>query len=152
MHLIRRGDPQLAVRSSEGLTTAELYGELDLVLVQRVRHELDVLAREATALTVDLRHITFCDASGLGLLVRCAQRVQSRAAPWRLVCDHPMTLRLIRLAALDEVLRPTPPGPHDPLGPPAPPNGSATPAVPASPPVPAGPPPQRAGLPGRLSV
>lgn len=33
MHLIRRREPHLAVRSSEGLTTVELYGELDLVLV-----------------------------------------------------------------------------------------------------------------------
>ncbi|MFD0367452.1 STAS domain-containing protein [Streptomyces sp. NPDC059071] len=121
MHLIRRGDPHLAVRSSEGLTTVELYGELDLVLVQRVRPELDVLAREAPALTVDLRHVTFCDASGLGLLVRCAQRVQDRGAAWRLVCDQPMILRLVRLAALDDVLRPSPPAPPpDDEGPPAP--------------------------------
>ncbi|MFI8519913.1 STAS domain-containing protein [Streptomyces sp. NPDC085481] len=114
MHLIRRREPHLAVRSSQGLTTVELYGELDLVLVQRVRPELDVLAREATALTVDLSHVTFCDASGLGLLVRCAQRVRERGATWRLVCDQPMTLRLVRLAGLDDVLLPTPPGPPAP--------------------------------------
>ncbi|MEV5971334.1 STAS domain-containing protein [Streptomyces sp. NPDC051921] len=131
MHLIRRGDPHLAVRTSERLTTVELHGELDLVLVQRVRPELDVLAREAPALTVDLRHVTFCDASGLGLLVRCAQRVQARGAEWRLVCDQPMVLRLVRLAALDEILRPSPP---------APPPGSA------------GPPAPRTGRPGRLPV
>ncbi|MFI9001014.1 STAS domain-containing protein [Streptomyces sp. NPDC053541] len=109
MHLIRLGEADLAVRSSEGLTTVELYGELDLVLVQRVRPELDVLAREAPALTVDLRHVTFCDASGLGLLVRCAQRVRERGAEWGLVCDRPVFLRLIRLAGLDEVLCPSPP-------------------------------------------
>lgn len=119
MHLIRRGDPNLAVRCGEGLITAELRGELDLVLVQRVRPELDALAREADALTLDLRLLTFCDASGLGLLVRCAQRVRSRGAAWHLLCDQPMLLRLIRLAALDDVLRPsgpvadTPPAPRD---------------------------------------
>ncbi|MET9954321.1 STAS domain-containing protein [Streptomyces sp. NPDC006339] len=134
MHLIRRGDPHLAVRSSEDLTTVELYGELDLVLVQRVRPELDVLAREAAALAVDLRHVTFCDASGLGLLVRCAQRVQGRGAVWRLVCDQPMILRLVRLAGLDDVLRPSPPAPPGPS------------------PGDDGPPGQRAGLPGRLPV
>ncbi|MCX2185744.1 STAS domain-containing protein [Streptomyces sp. SKN60] len=127
MHLIRTGEADLAVRSSEGLTTAELYGELDLVLVQRIRPELDVLAREASALTVDLRHVTFCDASGLGLLVRCAQRVRERGAAWRLVCDQPMILRLVRLAGLDDVLCPSPPT--------APPPG-----------------PQAAAQPGRLRV
>ncbi|MFI8823688.1 STAS domain-containing protein [Streptomyces sp. NPDC053431] len=131
MHLIRRGDPHLAVRSSEHLTTVELFGELDLVLVQRVRPELDVLAREAPALTVDLRHVTFCDASGLGLLVRCAQRVRDRGVEWRLVCDQPMILRLVRFAGLDDVLRPSPPAP--------PPGGG-------------GPPAPRSGRPGRLPV
>lgn len=132
MHLIRRREPHLAVRSSGGLTTVELYGELDLVLVQRVRPELDDLTREAAALTVDLRHLAFCDASGLGLLVRCAQRVRERGAAWRLVCDQPMILRLIRLSALDDVLRPEPSG-----GAPA---GSTLPPAP------------RSGRPGRLRV
>ncbi|MEU8761440.1 STAS domain-containing protein [Streptomyces sp. NPDC048659] len=132
MHLIRRREPHLAVRSSGGLTTVELYGELDLVLVQRVRPELDALVREAGALTVDLRHLTFCDASGLGLLVRCAQRVRQRGARWRLVCEQPMILRLIRLAALDETLCPEPGSP-----------------APATIPGPAAP---RSGHPGRLPV
>ncbi|MEU8544100.1 STAS domain-containing protein [Streptomyces sp. NPDC048717] len=118
MHLIRRGDPNLAVRSYEGLTTVVLSGELDLVLVQRVRPELDVSAREAAALTVDVRRLTFCDASGLGLLVRCARRVRSRRAAWTLLCDQPELLRLIRLAALDEVLRPS--GQRGAGGPPLP--------------------------------
>ncbi|MGW4163782.1 STAS domain-containing protein [Streptomyces sp. NPDC004788] len=133
MHLIRRGDPNLAVRSSEGRTTVELYGELDLVLVQRVRPELDVLTREAPALTVDLRHLTFCDASGLGLLVRCAQRVRARGAAWHLICDQPTILRLIRLTALDDVLAPAPP-------PPPPPASCARPPGP------------RTGVPRRLRV
>lgn len=137
MHLIRRREPHLAVRSSEGLTTVELYGELDLVLVQRVRPELDDLTREAAAFTVDLRPLGFCDASGLGLLVRCAQRVQGRGAAWRLVCDQPTILRLIRLAALDDLLRP---------GPAAPEPGGGAPSGAARPPAP------RLGRLGRLRV
>ncbi|MFC8509741.1 STAS domain-containing protein [Streptomyces sp. NPDC057411] len=140
MHLIRRREPDIAVRAGEGLTTVELYGELDLVLVQRVRPELDVLTREALALTVDLRHLGFCDASGLGLLVRCAQRVRERGAAWRLVCEQPTLLRLIRLAALDDVLRPEPSVP--------PQNGPE----PGGPTGPAGPPPPRTERPGRLPV
>ncbi|MEV7278890.1 STAS domain-containing protein [Streptomyces sp. NPDC093111] len=137
MHLIRRREPHLAVRSSEGLTTVELYGELDLVLVQRVRPELDDLTREAAAFTVDLRSLAFCDASGLGLLVRCAQRVRGRGAAWRLVCDQPMILRLIRLAGLDDVLRPEPSAPEP---------GDGAPTGAARPPAP------RVGRPGRLRV
>ncbi|WP_079197123.1 STAS domain-containing protein [Streptomyces sp. CB02261] len=113
MQLIPRHDPYLVVRSSGGLTLAALRGELDLVLVRHLRPELDGLVRESGALTVDIRSLTFCDATGLGLLAHCAGRIRERGARWRLVCDQPRILRLIRLAALDDVLHPEPALPDD---------------------------------------
>ncbi|MER5203361.1 STAS domain-containing protein [Streptomyces sp. NPDC002825] len=112
MQLIPRHDPYLVVRSQGGLTVAALRGELDLVLVRHLRPELDTLVRESEALTVDIRRLTFCDATGLGLLAHCAGRMHRRGARWRLVCDQPWILRLIRLTALDDVLRPEA-GPKD---------------------------------------
>ncbi|MFE0702275.1 STAS domain-containing protein [Streptomyces sp. NPDC058872] len=113
MQLIPRHDPSLVVRSTSGVTVATLRGELDLVLVRDLRPELDALARESDALTVDIRGLTFCDASGLGLLAHCAGRMRRRSAHWRLVCDQPWILRLIRLTELGELLRPEA-GPPDP--------------------------------------
>lgn len=89
-----------------GVTIAALRGELDLVLVRHLRPELDALVRESDALTVDIRRLTFCDATGLGLLAHCARCTRQRGARWRLVCDQPWILRLIRLTELDDVLRP----------------------------------------------
>ncbi|MEU9292587.1 STAS domain-containing protein [Streptomyces sp. NPDC048266] len=113
MQLIPRHDPYLVVRSTGGLTVAALRGELDLVLVRHLRPELDALVRESGALTVDIRSLTFCDATGLGLLAHCAGRTRERGARWRLVCDQPRILRLIRLTALDDVLHPEPALPDD---------------------------------------
>ncbi|MFC9590211.1 STAS domain-containing protein [Streptomyces sp. NPDC056944] len=124
MQLIPRHDPSLVVRSDGGVTVAALRGELDLVLVRHLRPELDALARESDALTVDIRRLTFCDATGLGLLAHCAGRVHRRGARWRLVCDQPWILRLIRLTALGDLLRPEP-GPPDAPGQPDP--GAAVP-------------------------
>ncbi|MEU0399587.1 STAS domain-containing protein [Streptomyces sp. NPDC006197] len=112
MQLIPRHDPYLVVRSTGGLTVAALRGELDLVLVRHLRPELDALVRESDALTVDIRRLSFCDATGLGLLAHCAGRMHRRGAPWRLLCDQPWILRLIRLTALTDVLHPEP-GPPD---------------------------------------
>ncbi|WP_426362671.1 STAS domain-containing protein [Streptomyces sp. E-08] len=114
MQLIPRHDPYLVVRSADGVTVAALRGELDLVLVRHLRPELDALARESDALTVDIRRLTFCDATGLGLLAHCAGRVHRRGARWRLVCDQPWILRLIRLTALGDLLRPEPGSPDAP--------------------------------------
>ncbi|MFB7357156.1 STAS domain-containing protein [Streptomyces gardneri] len=113
MQLIPRHDPHLVVHSTGGPTVAALHGELDLVLVRHLRPELDALVRESEALTVDIRGLTFCDATGLGLLAHCAGRVQARGARWRLICDQPWILRLIRLTALGELLRPEAAGPGD---------------------------------------
>ncbi|MFD3995176.1 STAS domain-containing protein [Streptomyces sp. NPDC058548] len=106
MQLIPRHDPYMVVRSTGGDTVAALRGELDLVLVRHLRPELDALVRESDALTVDIRRLTFCDATGLGLLAHCAGRTRQRGARWRLVCDQPWILRLIRLTDLDDVLCP----------------------------------------------
>ncbi|MFC9701067.1 STAS domain-containing protein [Streptomyces sp. NPDC056943] len=113
MQLIPRHDPHLVVRSAGGTTVAVLHGELDLVLVRHLRPELDALVRESDALTLDIRRLGFCDATGLGLLAHCAGRVQARGARWRLICDQPWILRLIRLTALGELLRPEAPAPGD---------------------------------------
>ncbi|MGA5068612.1 STAS domain-containing protein [Streptomyces exfoliatus] len=114
MQLIPRHDPHLVVRSTGGLTVAALRGELDLVLVRHLRPELDALVRECDALTVDIRRLTFCDATGLGLLAHCAGRTRGRGAHWRLVCDQPWILRLIRLTALGDLLCPEPGLPDQP--------------------------------------
>ncbi|MBB4981821.1 MULTISPECIES: STAS domain-containing protein [Streptomyces] len=129
MQLIPRHDPYLVVRSTGGVTVAALRGELDLVLVRHLRPELDALVRESDALTVDIRRLTFCDATGLGLLAHCAGRMHRRGARWRLHCDQPWILRLIRLTALGDVLRPEP-GPADLLDPPDP-LGQQAPSGPA---------------------
>ncbi|MEU2117762.1 STAS domain-containing protein [Streptomyces sp. NPDC016459] len=114
MQLIPRHDPYLVVRSAGGRTVAALRGELDLVLVRHLRPELDALVRASDALTVDIRRLTFCDATGLGLLAHCAGRTGERGAQWRLVCDQPKILRLIRLTALGDLLRPEPGRPDEP--------------------------------------
>ncbi|MFD3533824.1 STAS domain-containing protein [Streptomyces sp. NPDC058664] len=119
MQLIPRHDPYLVVRSTGGATVAALRGELDLVLVRHLRPELDALVRESEDLTLDIRRLTFCDATGLGLLAHCAGRTRQRGARWRLLCDQPRILRLIRLAELGDLLCPEAVPPDGLLPPPA---------------------------------
>ncbi|MEU2234660.1 STAS domain-containing protein [Streptomyces vietnamensis] len=139
MQLIPRHDPYLVVRSTGGHAVVALRGELDLVLVRHLRPELDALVRESDALTVDIRGLTFCDATGLGLLAHCAGCMRRRGARWRLVCDQPRILRLIRLAALGDLLGPET-GPSDLLDLPDAPSGRPDPpAQPAAVPLPAEP-------------
>ncbi|MFI1102384.1 STAS domain-containing protein [Streptomyces melanogenes] len=101
--------PSLRVRKRAGVTVAELHGEIDIQAVQALRPRLDTLTGDGVgALAVDLRPIRFLDCSGLALLVRAHRRVTERGGSWGLVCDHPLTLRILRITALTTVLGPAP--------------------------------------------
>lgn len=101
--------PLLRVSTRAGVTIAELHGEIDIQAVQALRPRLDTLTGDGVgALAVDLRPIRFLDCSGLALLVRAHRRVTERGGSWALVCDHPLTLRILRITALAPVLGPAP--------------------------------------------
>lgn len=101
--------PFLRVHTRAGVTVAELHGEIDIQAVQALRPRLDTLTGDGVgALVVDLRPIRFLDCSGLNLLVRAHRRVTERGGSWGLVCDHPLTLRILRITALTAVLGPAP--------------------------------------------
>ncbi|MFK8910752.1 STAS domain-containing protein [Streptomyces sp. YS-3] len=101
--------PLLRVRTQAGVTVAELHGEIDIQAVQSLRPCLDTLTGDGVgALALDLRGVRFLDCSGLALLVRAHRRVTERGGSWALVCDHPLTLRILRITALAPVLGPAP--------------------------------------------
>ncbi|GAA0584194.1 STAS domain-containing protein [Streptomyces crystallinus] len=104
-----RERPLLRVHTRPGVTVAELHGEIDIQAVQALRPRLDTLTGDGVgALAVDLRPVRFLDCSGLALLVRAHRRVTERGGSWALVCDHPLTLRILRITALTAVLGPAP--------------------------------------------
>lgn len=101
--------PRLRVHKRAGVTVAELHGEIDIQAVQALRPRLDILTGDGVGvLAVDLRPIRFLDCSGLALLVRAHRRVVERGGSWALVCDHPLTLRILRITALTNALGPAP--------------------------------------------
>ncbi|MCX3061627.1 STAS domain-containing protein [Streptomyces beihaiensis] len=92
-----------------GFTVVELAGEIDIAATLALRPRLIRLATgPSPALAVDLRHATFLDAAGLGLLVALRSRVRENGGRWCLICDHPVHLRVIRATRLTETLRPSP--------------------------------------------
>ncbi|MEU5434306.1 STAS domain-containing protein [Streptomyces sp. NPDC020719] len=105
----RIGQPLMRVRTVSGVTVAELRGEIDIHAVQSLQPRLDVLtARDEPALALDLCRIDFLDCSGLALLVRSRRRAAERGGSWALACDHPLTLRILRITSLLSALGPAP--------------------------------------------
>ncbi|QFR01857.1 anti-sigma factor antagonist [Streptomyces phaeolivaceus] len=99
----------LRVRADRGRTVLELHGEIDIAAAVEIIPHLDAeTGRHGARIVIDLRHVEFFDCSGLRLLYRARQRVLDRDGELRLVCTHPLTLRVLKVTGLARLLPPAP--------------------------------------------
>ena len=93
--------PGVPVRIADGVPVAELSGELDLASAPALREQLLGLLRPgASRLVLDLSRVTFCDASGLAVLVGASHRARVLGGFLRLAAVSPPTDRVLRITGL----------------------------------------------------
>jgi len=115
---IRRGE---LLSLSSGRTPAEvvvtLTGELDLASAERAfGYVRDVIDRHGTPVVLDLASLSFCDARGLGALVRMNSYAGQAGCALRLMSPPPRLLEIMRLTNLDSELIVQPGEPRYPAG------------------------------------
>ncbi|CCK25474.1 hypothetical protein BN159_1095 [Streptomyces davaonensis JCM 4913] len=99
----------LRVHQDRGHTVLELHGEIDIAAAVELLPWLDrVTAHSHPRIVIDLRPVEFFDCSGLRLLHRVRARVLDQGGELRLVCAHPLTLRVLRVTGLARLLPPHP--------------------------------------------
>jgi len=97
--------PGVPVRIADGVTIAELSGDLDLASAPGLREQLLGLLRPGTSrLVLDLSRVSFCDASGLAVLVGASHRARMLGGFLRLAAVSPATERVLQLTGLDRHL------------------------------------------------
>ncbi|MFE5028466.1 anti-sigma factor antagonist [Streptomyces sp. NPDC056656] len=110
----RRGDTDAppappVVYETGDCVVVELRGEVDIVTLQDSVALLEtVAAGPAATVVIDLTRTTFFDCSGLTLLMRTRRRVESRGGRLRVVCNQPLTLRLLEVTGLLPLFAPAP--------------------------------------------
>jgi anti-anti-sigma factor len=103
-----------AVTLPDGYVLVELHGELDVATAATARTLLaDATGRAGVGVIVDLSHVAFLDAAGLGVLVGALRRSRHLPAGLSLAAVPPSIRRLLHLTGLDRHL-------HE-AGPPSPP-------------------------------
>ena len=103
-HEIGRSLPGLTlpVRSQTGYTIAAISGDLDIACVPALREQLlSLLGPHATRIVVDLSGVTFCDASGLAVLIGAGRRAWLLGGVLRLAAPAPPVATVLRLTGLD---------------------------------------------------
>jgi len=92
----------LSVLSRPGLTIARLEGELDIATTPALRERLlSVLSPGVRLLVIDLSGVSFCDVSGLAVLIGTQRRARARGIIVRLAAPRPQMAKLLRITGLD---------------------------------------------------
>lgn len=94
-----------SVLHDEAVTLIALEGELDLGVVHGVDAAVaEALAADRTLVVVDLAHLSFCDSSGLGALLRADRAVRGRGGTCIVAGADGPVARLLALTSMGQVL------------------------------------------------
>ncbi|MGW6914393.1 STAS domain-containing protein [Kitasatospora sp. NPDC054939] len=89
--------------------TIHVAGEMDLDSVAPLRQALrHCLQTGIRTIDIDARGVTFCDVSGLNLLLAAANRTASAGGALTVRCPSPSVARLLELTATTAYLIPAP--------------------------------------------
>src|SRR6266704_4034223 len=95
----------LSAQTAGGITIAELTGELDIASAPALREQLLSLLRPGSSrLVIDLSRVSFCDASGLAVLVNTARRARLLGGFLRLAAVSPQVGQVLQITGLDRHL------------------------------------------------
>jgi anti-anti-sigma factor len=87
---------------ADGYPVIRVAGELDIATAEKAYSYIsDIIDGGPAPVTVDLSGLTFCDASGLGVLARIARHAKQAGRQLKLSSARPSLLKLMRLTGLD---------------------------------------------------
>ena len=86
----------------DGNQVVSVTGELDIATAEQAYLYIsDVIDAWPTPVSVDLSGLTFCDASGLGVLARVARHARQAGRQLKLIAARPSLLKIMRITGLD---------------------------------------------------
>jgi anti-sigma B factor antagonist len=89
-------------RGADGYQIISVTGELDIATAEKAYAYIsEVIDSWQVPVTVDLSGLTFCDASGLGVLAKVARHARQAGRQLKLTSARPSLLRIMRMTGLD---------------------------------------------------
>ena len=87
---------------ADGYQVVTVTGELDVATAEQAYAYLSAVIDDRPApVSVDLAGLTFCDASGLGVLARAARHARQAGRQLMLTSARPSLLKIMRITGLD---------------------------------------------------
>jgi anti-sigma B factor antagonist len=101
------GGYQLGLSQATGLDGSQVVsvtGELDIATAEQAYAYLsDVIDHGYSPLQVDVGGLTFCDASGLGVLARAANHARESGRQLMLTSARPPLVKIMRITGMDSM-------------------------------------------------
>ena len=98
---------------ANGYQIVSVTGELDIATAEQAYSYIsEVIDGRPAPVTVDLSGLTFCDASGLGVLARIARHARQAGRQLKLTSARPPLLKIMRITGLDRVFPELDPSAH----------------------------------------
>jgi anti-sigma B factor antagonist len=95
----------VSARAGNGIIIAELAGELDIATAPALREQLLSLLRPGSSrLIIDLSKVTYCDSSGLAVLVGTGRRARLLGGSLHLAAASSQTRQILQLTGLGRYL------------------------------------------------
>jgi len=89
----------------DGRQVVSVTGELDIATAEQayayISKVIDAWDTGTAPVSVDVSGLTFCDASGLGVLARVARHARQAGRQIQLVSPRPSLLKIMRITGLD---------------------------------------------------
>jgi anti-anti-sigma factor len=102
VHSRARTQASLLAACRPAHTVIELDGEIDIATSPALRKRLrNALQQSEDVLILDLSRVSFCDASGLGVLVGIQRRTRQFGITLRLAALRPRMIDLLQITGLD---------------------------------------------------
>jgi len=86
----------------DGSQVVSVTGELDIATAEQAYAYLsDMIDHGYAPVRVDLAGLTFCDASGLGVLARTANHAREAGRQLKLTAARPSLVKIMRITGMD---------------------------------------------------
>jgi len=96
--------PTISSKKVRGEVHLTVEGELDIAAAPHLKEALAVAAATGRPVVVDMGGVTFCDSTGLGVLVGGHKRTRAEGASMRIENAPEMLRKTFALTGLDKVL------------------------------------------------
>lgn len=98
---------EIGCKTEGNATVAYLVGEIDHHNAAGARAALDEIIETAKPIcfAIDLSGVSFCDSSGLGLVMGRMRKCQSVGSSMLIKNPSPAALRMLEIAGMDRILK-----------------------------------------------